>query len=242
MITFDHASKKPGIVDASLNIQAKEKVAIIGRSGSGKTTLLRLICGWLQPESGSITAPGRSEFAYIPQDLDASLNPAMRISDIVLEPVVIAKGDVAAAKQALPELLDSLGLPADTAQRKPRELSGGQRQRVGIARALIAKPSVIYADEALSALDSAASKLVMELFARPDLTVLLVTHDLFAAEQFAQRFLMLDAGRIVEDLPIERLWDPSDATEVRLSFIAAETLLDRGHAAAAAASRSGGDL
>lgn len=225
MIVFDHVSKPPGIVDVSLRIKPTEKVAIIGRSGSGKTTLLRLICRWLRPTSGTITAPPRSEFAYIPQDLDASLNPRMTVQDIVLESVVIAKGNLAAAKRELPAMLDSLGLPKDCAGRNPGELSGGQRQRVGIARALMPNPRVIYADEALSALDSVARKLVIDLFTRTDLTVLLVTHDLHTAEKLAHRFVMLDAGRVVEDLPIEQLWDPTGAIEVRQQFIAAERVL-----------------
>ncbi|MDO4687034.1 MAG: ATP-binding cassette domain-containing protein [Corynebacterium sp.] len=226
MISFHDVSFSPAVFDVSFTINAGEKVAIIGRSGSGKTTLLRLLCGWLRPSHGTIKAPTPDAFAYIPQDLDASLNPHMHVQDIILEPIAIARGNLAAAAQQIPALIESLGLPNDTPRRKPSELSGGQRQRVGIARALIANPQVIYADEALSALDTGASQLVTELFSRPELTVLLVTHNLHSAEEFAERFIMLDHGRIVEDTSIERLWNPEGASDARQAFLHAEAFMN----------------
>lgn len=225
MINFEHVSYPPGVIDASFKVSDGEKVAIIGRSGSGKTTLLRLLCGSLRPKQGNILAPTRGEFAYIPQDLDASLNPAMYIKDIILEPIAIARQSIQTAQRKIPSLLEQLGLPNDAAQRKPGELSGGQRQRVGIARALIAEPKIIYADEALSSLDNLAASMVIELFSEPNLTVLLVTHNLESAEAFAQRFVILDQGHIVEDADIAILRNIDNASDARKSFLKADALL-----------------
>ena len=143
MIILKNAAVSPYLKPCTVTIHTGEKVALLGASGAGKTTLMRLMCGWLTPTSGDVIAPPVGEFAYVPQDLDASLNPAMRVGDIITEPVAIAHGDVAAAVARIPELLRTLDLPADAAGRFPRELSGGQRQRVGIARALIAEPIVV---------------------------------------------------------------------------------------------------
>lgn len=225
MITLKQAAVAPILTPTSLTISAGEKVAVLGTSGAGKTTLLRLFCGWLSPTAGTITAPPVGDFSYIPQDLDGSLNPKLKIRDIIFEPVAIARGDLAAAAEQLPSLLEQLNLPNDCAERKPSELSGGQRQRVGIARALINNPQVIYADEALSALDAQARALVIELFARPELTTILVSHNLAAAELFCDRCLILDQGAIVEDLPTTKLWDLNNASPARKLLVSAHQML-----------------
>ena len=104
MITLDNAAVEPILAPTSLTIAEGEKVAVLGSSGAGKTTLLRLLCGWLSPSSGTVAAPAVGDFSYVPQDLDGSLNPKLKIRDIICEPVVIAQGDVAAAEARLPEL------------------------------------------------------------------------------------------------------------------------------------------
>ncbi len=225
MIELRDAAVAPMLHPISFTINRGEKVAVLGVSGAGKTTLLRLLCRWLNPTSGTVTAPAIGEFSYIPQDLDGSLNPKLSIQDIICEPVAISHGNLAAAKDRLPELLEQLNLPSDCTNRRPYELSGGQRQRVGIARALINNPQVIYADEALSALDAQARQLVIDLFAAPELTTVLVSHDLASAELLCNRCVVLDQGRIVEDLPTTELRNPDGASEARLALINAQAVL-----------------
>ena len=225
MIILKNAAVSPYLKPCTVTIHTGEKVALLGASGAGKTTLMRLMCGWLTPTSGDVIAPPVGEFAYVPQDLDASLNPAMRVGDIITEPVAIANSDMAAAVARIPELLRTLGLPADAAGRFPRELSGGQRQRVGIARALIAEPIVVYADEALSALDHTARELVIELFQAPGMTTILVSHDLPAAEKLSDRCIIMADGGIVEDISSSELWDRTNASPARAKLIEAFELL-----------------
>ena len=207
MIILKNAAVSPYLKPCTITIHTGEKVALLGASGAGKTTLMRLMCGWLTPTSGDVIAPPVGEFAYVPQDLDASLNPAMRVGDIITEPVAIANGDV------------------DAASRFPRELSGGQRQRVGIARALIAEPVVVYADEALSALDHTARELVIELLQAPGMTTILVSHDLPAAEKLSDRCIIMADGGIVEDISSSELWDRTNASPARAKLIDAFELL-----------------
>ena len=162
MIILKNAAVSPYLKPCTVTIHTGEKVALLGASGAGKTTLMRLMCGWLTPTSGDVIAPPVGEFAYVPQDLDASLNPAMRVGDIITEPVAIANGDVAAAVARIPELLRTLDLPADAAGRFPRELSGGQRQRVALARALARNPRVLLFDEPTTGLDAVTLDAVVQ--------------------------------------------------------------------------------
>ncbi|MDO4761524.1 MAG: ATP-binding cassette domain-containing protein [Corynebacterium sp.] len=206
VIQLVDATYAPVLTPTTLTISAGEKVAVIGASGSGKTTLIRLLCGWLQPTYGQVIAPSIGDFAFIPQDLDASLNPALKVRDIICEPVAIARGNLTKARAKVPHLLSALGLDPELAHRRPHQLSGGQRQRVGIARALITNPSTIYADEALSALDAQAKKEALALLGTPELTLVLVTHDLYAAQDLATRIIVVDDGTIVEDIPADQLF------------------------------------
>ncbi|AKK06211.1 ABC-type dipeptide/oligopeptide/nickel transport system, ATPase component [Corynebacterium mustelae] len=226
MIDITNAAVFPYLQPTSLHIAQGEKVALLGASGAGKTTLLRLLCGWLRPDVGTVTAPTIGDFSYIPQDLDGSLNPNLRIVDVVTEPIAIAGGDVASAKHTVPELLKSLALNPEIADKYPYEISGGQRQRVGIARALIGQPKVIYADEALSALDSTAKKLVIDLLKSPDLTTVLVSHDLVAATTLCSRCIIVSDGAIVEDIPATDFWSTTSASPMRRTLIDAHRLLN----------------
>lgn len=226
MISLTNAAVFPYLKPTSITINEGEKVALLGASGAGKTTLLRLMCTWLSPTSGDVAAPPVGEFAYIPQDLDGSLNPKLKVGHIITEPVAIAGGDMQAAVARIPELLHQLDLPEDAASRFPHQLSGGQRQRVGIARALIANPKVIYADEALSALDRTARELVIGLFKAPEMTTVLVSHDLPAAAKLSERCIVMSDGGIVENIPSSQLWDRTNASEARRSLIDAFELLN----------------
>ena len=131
-IQMEDVSYEPILHNISISIAPSEKVAIIGQSGAGKTTLLRLLTGAYSPTSGSVTEVTRGRFTYIPQDLDASLNPALSVATIVTEPVAIAHGRAAArkAKTRAQELLAQLGLGAEFLTRKPAHLSGDRKSVV----------------------------------------------------------------------------------------------------------------
>ena len=230
-IALNKVSYSPILSEISLRISAGEKLAVLGRSGAGKTTLLRLLAGTLQPSSGTITGAPPKRFAYIPQDLDSSLNPAMSVYNIITEPIAITHGLRAAARarSKVDALISELGLPADCGRRSPAQLSGGQRQRVGIARALIAEPEVILADEALSALDAQTQETVITLFRSTPATVVLITHDLSAATLLCERWALLDNGTLVEQGEISQLWNPGDTcSSAREAFMAADLTLHPG--------------
>ena len=227
-IQMQDVSYEPILHNISISIAPSEKVAIIGQSGAGKTTLLRLLTGAYSPTSGSVTEVTRGRFTYIPQDLDASLNPALSVATIVTEPVAIAHGRAAArkAKARAQELLAQLGLGAEFLTRKPAHLSGGQRQRVGIARALITDPDIIFADESLSALDADTREIVTTMFGDNDATLILITHDLAAATLLCDRWVLLDNGTIAEEGTIQSLWDTTPpVSPARQAFLDADRIL-----------------
>jgi len=214
--------RKPGarpVLDGvSLRIRAGETLAIVGASGSGKTTLGRALLRLTDVDEGSILHRGRDitrepdrrlvsfrrQCQIVFQDPFSSLDPRMRVGAIVREAL---RGDSdlgrAEADRRVAATLDEVGLGAAFAGRLPHQLSGGQRQRVAIARAIVRRPELIVADEPISALDMTVQRQILDLFAdlqaRHGFTCIFISHDLAAVQQIANRIVVMDSGRIVEE-------------------------------------------
>ncbi len=208
-----------------LKIERGQTLGLVGESGSGKTTAGRAIVRLLDPTSGSIRIEGqeiatlrgeelrklRRRFQMIFQDPYASLNPRMTVRSIVEEPLVIhAIGSQVERAERTIELLELVGLSARAADRFPHEFSGGQRQRIGIARALALNPSLIVADEPISALDVSIRAQILALLERLqaelDLTYLIVAHDLAIVRRISDRVAVMYLGRIAEIAPTTELY------------------------------------
>ncbi len=217
------------VQDVSFDILPGETLGLVGESGSGKSTIGRMLTRLIEPTGGSLLyrhdardidlahlsqralRPLRADIQIIFQDPYASLNPRMRIRDVLGEALSTHGLATGAARQARIEaLLEQVGLRPEHAERFPHEFSGGQRQRIGIARALAVEPRFIVADEPLSALDVSIQAQVVnllgELKARLDLTLLFISHDLDVVEYLCDRVVVLYLGRVVEVAPTEALY------------------------------------
>jgi peptide/nickel transport system ATP-binding protein len=210
------ASPFRALRDVSLDLRRGETVGLVGESGSGKTTLGRAILGLVPVASGSIRFEGREihglgrrdrrrlapEIQVVFQDPYSSLNPAMTVSDILTEPLEAQAVPAAEARGRVSELLDRVGLPANSGRRYPREFSGGQRQRIAIARALALRPKLIVCDEPVSALDLSTQARVLDLLIgiQDDTGVayLFVSHDLAVVRHVSHRVAVMYRGEIVE--------------------------------------------
>jgi len=222
--------------DVNLRIGAGEAVAFIGRSGAGKTTTLRLINGLSAPTSGEVRIDDaplsatdlialRRRTGYIIQS--AGLFPHRTVYRNVATIPRLLGWDEARIRDDAARLLDRLGLPfAKFADRFPRSLSGGEQQRVGIARAMIARPSILLCDEPFGALDPIVRRELQDAFVamrgEREATIVFVTHDLGEAMRVAERIVVFDGGRIVADTPARAL-PRSEATVVR-QLVAAASL------------------
>ena len=211
--------------DVSFEIEAGRRFGVVGESGSGKSTLVRLIAGLDQPTAGAVTfdgqrVDGRSErqLAFLRRDLQVvfqdptgSLDPRMRVRDIIAEPLVAQR--ISGQEQRVAELLAAVGLPADAGRRFPHQFSGGQRQRISLARALAPKPRVVVADEPVSALDVSVRaqilNLLTDLVEQFALTLVFVSHDLSVIRHVCDTVAVLRAGELVEIGDVERVYrDP----------------------------------
>ncbi|MGL3806399.1 dipeptide ABC transporter ATP-binding protein [Paeniglutamicibacter sp. R2-26] len=204
--------------DVSFTVAAGERLGIVGESGSGKSTLLRILAGLDQPTSGSATVAGttvagaterqlaglRRQLQVVFQDPMGSLDPRMRVRDIVAEPLLVPGQALDARQRAakVAGLLEAVGLDPEAADRYPHQFSGGQRQRISIARALVCKPRVLVADEPVSALDVSVRAQVLNLLADLvddyALTLVFVSHDLAVVRHLCDSVLVMKDGEIVE--------------------------------------------
>ena len=209
----------------SFDIQAGETLCLVGESGCGKSTVGKTILRLQEPTAGQIWLGGtevttlteeqmrahRRQVQMVFQDPYSSLNPRMRVGQIIAEPLEnfdIAHG--AEKDRQVLALLDKVGLRQDAVARFPFEFSGGQRQRLGIARALALNPRLIVADEPVSALDVSVQaqvlNLLMDLQEEFGLSYLFVSHDLAVVEHIGRRIAVMYLGRIVELAPRERIF------------------------------------
>jgi ABC-type oligopeptide transport system ATPase subunit len=203
--------------DVSFAIERGETFGLVGESGSGKTTTGRCILRLIEPTSGEVLFDGkdvlalsrgdlrraRRDMQIVFQDPYSSLNPRMRVEDIVEEPLIIHElGTKEERRERVKQLFALVGLNPDHLRRYPHEFSGGQRQRIGLARALALNPSLIIADEPVSALDVSVQaqvvNLLMELQERLKLTYLFIAHDLRLVEHICSRVAVMYLGKIVE--------------------------------------------
>jgi peptide/nickel transport system ATP-binding protein len=205
------------VADVSFGVPAGGTFGLVGESGCGKTTIGKLIVGLEKPSAGSIVLGGKdlgsmsarerrknSRLVQLMfQDSYASMDPRMRVSTILREPMVIQRdGNRASQARRVSAILDEVGLPAAAAERYPHEFSGGQRQRLGLARALILRPSMIVADEPVSALDVSIQaqilNLMRDLQREHGLTYLFISHDLSVVRYMASTIGVMYLGKLVE--------------------------------------------
>jgi oligopeptide/dipeptide ABC transporter ATP-binding protein len=209
----------------SLEVERGETLGIVGESGCGKSTFARCLVRLHEPDGGSVRYEGEDVLAMrgdarrsfnrhvqmVFQDPYGSLNPRITVGDALAEALavhqIVPRADIPARVRGL---LDLVHLRADAAERYPHEFSGGQRQRIGIARALAVEPSLIIADEPVSALDvsvqAAIVNLFLELQSRLGLTLIFITHDLRLVRHMTHRVAVMYLGRIVEIGPTAELF------------------------------------
>ncbi len=209
----------------TFHIDEGETFGLVGESGSGKTTTGRCILRLIEPDEGEVRFRGedvlalsrrdmrrmRREMQIVFQDPYSSLNPRMRVGQIVEEPLIVhGVGRRAERRERIAELFTLVGLDPALRERYPHQFSGGQRQRIGLARALALNPSLVIADEPVSALDVSVQaqviNLLMDLQQRLRLTYLFIAHDLRLVRHICSRVAVMYLGRIVELAPTEALF------------------------------------
>jgi ABC-type oligopeptide transport system ATPase subunit len=214
---FAAPSVVKAVDDVSFSIDEGEMFGLVGESGSGKSTTGRCILRLVEPSAGEVRfrdenvlafsrsrmRAARRDMQIVFQDPYSSLNPRMRVFDIVEEPLVIHRlGTKRERRARVEELFELVGLERAHLARYPHEFSGGQRQRIGIARAIALSPALVIADEAVSALDVSIQaqvvKLLLDLQQRLRLTYLFIAHDLRLVENICSRVAVMYLGKIVE--------------------------------------------
>ena len=241
----------------SFEVARGERFGIVGESGCGKSTLLRILAGVDRPTSGTVEVDGldisglperrlrplRERLQLVLQDPMSSLDPRMRVRDIVAEPLV-AQGH-RGNRARVEELLRAVGLSEEAANRYPHQFSGGQRQRISIARALAPRPDILLADEPVSALDVSVRaqvlNLVTDLVEELGLTLVFVSHDLSVVRHLCDRVAVMSEGRVVETGPTREVYeDPQHPYTQRL--VAAVPTLEKALAGATTADLAAAEL
>jgi len=213
--------------DIDLKIKNSHVVGVIGESGCGKSTLARVIAGLLPAAKGEVYLDGKKleadlkhrskeelqKLQFVYQMADTALNPRQIISDILGRPLEFYQGlKGKERREKVAELLRLVELPVEFESRYPSELSGGQKQRINMARALAANPEVMLCDEVTSALDSIVSsnviKLLKKLRDKTGVSFVFISHDLSTVGSFADEIVVLYAGRIVEQGPVNEVLAP----------------------------------
>ena len=221
--------------DVGMRVERGEVVGVIGESGCGKSTLARVISGLLPQLSGEVLHAGRplprsagrrdkadlQRIQIVFQMPDVAVNPRHRVRDVIGRPLELFLGlSGEARRRRTGELLEMVELPADFASRYPRELSGGQKQRVNLARALAAEPDLLLCDEVTSSLDTVVGAAIIRLLERLreelGIACLFISHDLSTVASFADRIVVLYAGRVVEQGPTRRVLAPPHHPYTRL--------------------------
>jgi peptide/nickel transport system ATP-binding protein len=214
------------VENVNLQVATGEVLGLVGESGCGKSTLGRIVAGTLDPSDGAVIFKGQNVSTLSPADQNqvalkiqmifqdplASLNPRMRVRDIIGEaPRVHGLVAKAEAEAHVDDIMLRVGLDPSFKRRYPHQFSGGQRQRIGIARALAVQPEFIVCDEAVAALDVSIQAQVLNLFMKLredfELTYLFISHDIGVVEHLADRVAIMYLGRIVEMAPTEALFD-----------------------------------
>ncbi len=229
---LDRRSLRTVVDGVDLTVSAGDRVGVVGGSGAGKSTLLRLLLAVEAPDAGEVRLRGRPvrprragrlrwfrrEVQYVPQDAYGALSPRMTVAEIVREPLscLAVPGD---HDRRVDELLAAVHLDPALRDRRPGALSGGQRQRVAVARALAPAPTVLLADEPVSALDApvrvAVLDLLREVSTATGAALVLVAHDLPAVRRTCERVVVLHDGRVVEAGPVAQVFGDPRASATR---------------------------
>ena len=244
----DGSSKIPVLRNVSMSVEKGEAFGVIGESGCGKSTLARVISGLLAPMQGDICLKGKTiagnlrqrnrselqKIQFVFQMADTALNPRQRVDHILGRPIEFYLGLRGIEKRKrVSDLLDMVELPPEFAGRYPEELSGGQKQRVNLARALAAEPDILLCDEVISALDSIVGANVIQLLKRlrqqTGVSFVFISHDLSTVASFADKILVLYAGRVIEQGRVDQVLSPpyhpytrlliSSVPELRLGWL-----------------------